>query len=72
MAKSDELVTYITQRIVRYMETPRDVRRSQKQAREPGEQMVWHVASGSENVDEIHTQRTKRATLNSPKRPQEA
>ncbi|MDP9676798.1 hypothetical protein J2W97_002793 [Paenibacillus jamilae] len=35
MAKSDELVTYITQRIVRYMETPRDVRRSQKQAKEP-------------------------------------
>ncbi|AET60185.1 YqzE family protein [Paenibacillus terrae] len=35
MAKSDELVTYITQRIVRYMETPRDVRRRRKQSREP-------------------------------------
>lgn len=35
MAKSDELVTYITQRIVRYMETPRDVRRQRKEIREP-------------------------------------
>ncbi|MDQ0494712.1 MULTISPECIES: YqzE family protein [Paenibacillus] len=35
MAKSDELVTYITQRIVRYIETPRDVRRSQRQTKEP-------------------------------------
>lgn len=35
MAKGDELVTYITQRIVRYIETPRDVRRSQKKTREP-------------------------------------
>ena len=35
MAKSDELVTYITQRIVRYIETPRDIRRSQKKTREP-------------------------------------
>jgi hypothetical protein len=38
MAKSDELVKYVTQRVVRYIETPKEVRRqvraSQKQGRE--------------------------------------
>jgi len=33
MAKSDELVKYITQRIATYLETPREVRRQQRQER---------------------------------------
>ncbi|MCC2686192.1 MAG: hypothetical protein K0R75_3091 [Paenibacillaceae bacterium] len=41
MAKSDELVKYITQRVVEYIDTPKEVRRENKQAvktreREPG------------------------------------
>ncbi|RTE10360.1 YqzE family protein [Paenibacillus whitsoniae] len=39
MAKSDELVKYITQRVVTYMDTPKEVRQqakaSLKQQREP-------------------------------------
>ncbi|WJH34486.1 YqzE family protein [Paenibacillus aurantius] len=38
MAKSDELVKYITQRVVQYMETPKEQRkqvRLEKRAREP-------------------------------------
>ncbi|WP_055108643.1 YqzE family protein [Paenibacillus ihumii] len=35
MAKGDELVKYITERFVDYMETPRDVRRSRSQGKEP-------------------------------------
>lgn len=33
MAKSDDLVKYITQQVVTYMDTPREVRRRQRQDR---------------------------------------
>lgn len=33
--KGDELVKYITERVVTYMETPKDVRKQNKQLREP-------------------------------------
>jgi hypothetical protein len=32
MAKSDELVKYITQRVVEYIDTPKEVRKEHKQA----------------------------------------
>lgn len=32
MAKSDELIKYITQRVVSYMDTPRDERRRSKES----------------------------------------
>lgn len=35
MAKGDELVKYITERVVDYMETPKDVRRSRGKEKEP-------------------------------------
>lgn len=35
MAKGDELVKYITERVVHYVETPKTVRREHKAAREP-------------------------------------
>lgn len=35
MAKGDELVKYITERVVDYVETPREVRRERSRAREP-------------------------------------
>ncbi|GIP56774.1 YqzE family protein [Paenibacillus woosongensis] len=35
MAKGDELVKYITERVVNYIETPKDVRRSQVKGKEP-------------------------------------
>jgi len=35
MAKSDELVKYITQRVVHYMETPREERKGQRKTKEP-------------------------------------
>ncbi|GIO39449.1 hypothetical protein J41TS12_43100 [Paenibacillus antibioticophila] len=34
MAKGDELVKYITERVVDYVETPREVRRERSRARE--------------------------------------
>ncbi|WP_018750664.1 YqzE family protein [Paenibacillus sanguinis] len=35
MAKGDELVKYITERVVDYVETPREVRRERSKPREP-------------------------------------
>lgn len=35
MAKGDELVKYITERVVDYMETPKDIRRSKVKGKEP-------------------------------------
>lgn len=35
MAKSDELVKYITQRVVRYIDTPKDERKGRAKAKEP-------------------------------------
>ncbi len=35
MAKGDELVKYITERVVDYVETPREVRRERSKGREP-------------------------------------
>lgn len=35
MAKGDELVKYITERFVDYVETPRDIRRERAREREP-------------------------------------
>ncbi|MNJ35394.1 YqzE family protein [Paenibacillus bouchesdurhonensis] len=35
MAKGDELVKYITERVVDYMETPKDVRRIRVKEKEP-------------------------------------
>lgn len=35
MAKGDELVKYITERVVTYVETPRKVRRENRTAKEP-------------------------------------
>ncbi|ANS73893.1 hypothetical protein AWM70_04325 [Paenibacillus yonginensis] len=35
MAKGDELVRYITERVVHYVETPKEVRRVRKQVKEP-------------------------------------
>ncbi|WP_019636386.1 YqzE family protein [Paenibacillus fonticola] len=35
MAKGDELVKYITERVVDYVETPKDVRRTRAKGREP-------------------------------------
>ncbi|WP_410769522.1 YqzE family protein [Fontibacillus sp. BL9] len=35
MAKGDELVKYITERVVDYVETPRDVRKERSRGREP-------------------------------------
>ncbi|SDC25760.1 YqzE-like protein [Paenibacillus sp. UNCCL117] len=41
MGKSDELVKYVTERVVRYIDTPREVRRQvragRKEAKEPWE-----------------------------------
>ncbi|MNI95328.1 hypothetical protein D3C73_1535830 [compost metagenome] len=33
MAKSDELVKYITQQVVTYIDTPKDIRKQQRQER---------------------------------------
>lgn len=35
MAKGDELVKYITERVVDYVETPREVRRERSKPKEP-------------------------------------
>jgi 5'(3')-deoxyribonucleotidase len=35
MAKSDELVKYITQRVVHYIDTPKDERKARTKAKEP-------------------------------------
>ncbi|MBP1154825.1 MULTISPECIES: YqzE family protein [unclassified Paenibacillus] len=36
MAKSDELVKYVTQQVVKYMETPKEVRKQVKADRKEG------------------------------------
>lgn len=38
MAKGDELVKYITQQVVTYMDTPKDVRRKQRQEKRTSRQ----------------------------------
>lgn len=35
MAKGDELVKYITERVVDYVETPREIRRERSKVKEP-------------------------------------
>lgn len=35
MAKGDELVKYITERVVDYVETPREIRRERSKGKEP-------------------------------------
>lgn len=43
MAKSDELVKYITQRVVHYIDTPKDERKGRtKRKRAVGDEMVWY------------------------------
>lgn len=38
MAQGDEIVRYITEQVVKYMELPRDVRRARRMEKEP-----WRV-----------------------------
>ncbi|UUZ79901.1 YqzE family protein [Paenibacillus sp. P26] len=42
MAKSDELVKYLTERVVSYMETPREVRRQVRAQRKEGRE-PWQI-----------------------------
>lgn len=68
MAKSDELVKYITQRVVHYIDTPKEEReRSHQKERAVGDEVVWYdpfrcIPVGGEKEKEFDTQSHKRSS----------